>query len=47
MLIIKEKEVGEIKFNLIFTKSKLYAEQIDCVVFSENGIVIATPGDKN
>jgi hypothetical protein len=28
-------------------KSKLYAEQIDCVVFSEDGIVIATPRDKN
>jgi len=39
--------VGQIKFNLTFIQSRLYAEQMDCLVLSENGIVMISPGEEN
>lgn len=44
-LFIGGQNVGTIKLILGITKSKLYAEQLDCVIFSEHGIVMATPTD--
>lgn len=37
--------VGTVSFTISVTKSKLYAEQMDCVIFSEHGIVMTTESD--
>jgi hypothetical protein len=36
--------MGEIGFNLTFYQSRVYAEQMECVVRSEDGIVLISPG---
>jgi len=46
-LLMKGEEIGKIKFNLMFKKSRLYAEQMECVIFSENGIVTTTPSQRS
>jgi hypothetical protein len=37
--------VGHASFTVRLTKAKLYVEQMDCVILSENGIVTTTPTD--
>lgn len=41
-LLLKGEKVGTVDFGILMEKSKLYVEQMDCVVFSENGIVTTT-----
>ena len=42
---IKGDQVGSLSFTFLLNKSKLYVEQMDCVFFSQNGIVTTTPTD--
>lgn len=44
---IKGEIVGEIKFNLEFYVSKLYTDQMECVILSQHGIVITSPSESN
>jgi hypothetical protein len=37
------KKLGSFQCQIIYLKSKLYVEQMECVIQSENGIVITTP----
>jgi hypothetical protein len=46
-LFLKGEEVGQIAFNIVFMRTRLYAEQMDCVIFSENGIVLTPPSDSS
>ena len=37
--------MGTLSYKLALSKSKLHVEQMDCVIFSENGIVLTTASD--
>ena len=44
-IVLKGDKVGTVCFNIVLNKTKLHVEQMDCVFFSQNGIVTTTPTD--
>lgn len=43
--MVNGEVVGTLSYHLTLRKSKLYVQQMECVVFSEHGIVMATASD--
>ena len=44
-IIISGESVGSIRLIMGLTKSKLFAQQMDCVIYSQKGIVMTTESD--